>query len=161
LANIAEHSEVSIGNIYYYFNTQKQIVNAIIDERTDRFIERAQQWEKDPDPKNRLFSFLEVPPTIEKVIAKYGCAVGSLLQELNKASEVEPDIANKTMLAQIDWVTEQFRLMGKDNAHELAHHFIATIQGSCLPANSMKNHEMLHLQLKRLKKALDKGEISI
>jgi hypothetical protein len=51
--------------------------------------------------------------------------------------------------------------MGKDNVHELAHHFISTIQGSCLLANSMKNDEMLHLQLKRLKKALDKGEISI
>ena len=160
LANIAEHSEVSIGNIYY-FNTKKQIVNAIIDEQTDRFIERSQQWEKDPDPKKQTLFFPWSTPTIEKVIAKYGCAVGSLLQELNKASEVETDIANKTILAQIDWVTEQFRLMGKDNVHELAHHFIATIQGSCLLANSMKNHEMLHLQLKRLKKALDKGEISI
>ncbi len=161
LANIAEHSEVSIGNIYYYFNTKKQIVKAIIDERTARFIARAEQWEKDPDPKNRLLFFLEVPPTIEKAIAKYGCSVGSLLQELNKASEVEPDIANKTIQAQIDWVTEQFRLMGKNNANELAHHFIATIQGGCLLTNSMKNPDMLHLQLKRLKKALDKGEGSI
>jgi len=157
LANIAEHSEVSIGNIYYYFNTKKQIVKAIIDERTDRFIARARHWEKDPDPKNRLHSFLEIPPTGEKTIAKYGCSVGSLLQELNKASEVEQDIANKTIQAQIDWVTEQFRLMGKNNANELAHHFIATIQGGCLLANSMKNPGILHQQLNRLKKALDKG----
>ena len=58
-------------------------------------------------------------------------------------------------------VSEQFRLMGKSDANELAHHFIATIQGGCLLANSMKNPEMLHLQLEHLKKALERGEGSI
>jgi AcrR family transcriptional regulator len=161
LANIAEHSEVSIGNIYYYFKTKKQIIEAIIIERTDRFIARTQQWEKDPDPKNRLFSFLEVPSTTEKTIAKYGCSVGSLLQELSKAGEVEPDIANKTIQVQIDWVTEQFRLMGKNNPYDLAFYFIATIQGGCLLANSMKNPEMLHQLLNRLKKVLNNQEDSV
>ena len=161
LAHISEHSKVSIGNIYYYFKTKKQIVKAIIDERTDKFMALAQEWEEDPDPKKRLFSFLEIPPTIEKAIAKYGCSVGSLLQELNKATEVEPDIANKTIQAQIDWLTEQFGLMKKDNPKELAHHFIATIQGGCLLANSMKDPEMLHLQLKRLREALTKGKEAV
>jgi AcrR family transcriptional regulator len=156
LAQIAENSEITIGNIYYYFKTKKQIIKAIIDERTDNFMARAQQWEKDPDPKNRLLSFLEIPSSNEKAIAKYGCSIGSLLQELNKTDEVEPDLANKTLQVQIDWVTEQFRLMGSSNPQEQAHHFIATIQGGCLLANSMKNPDMLHLQLKRLKEALVK-----
>jgi TetR/AcrR family transcriptional regulator, transcriptional repressor for nem operon len=158
LADIAEDSGVSIGNIYYYFNTKKQIIEAIIEERTDKFIALAQQWEKYPDPKNRLLAFLEVPPTMERAIAKYGCAVGSLLQEISKTSEIEPDIATKTIKAQIDWVSEQFRLMGRNNARELAYNFIATIQGGCLLANSMKNHELLNLQLNYLKKTLDEGE---
>jgi len=159
LADIAEHSGVSIGNIYYYFNTKKEIVKAIIDERTDKFLALTQQWEKDPNPKKRLLAFLEIPPTIEKAIAKYGCAVGSLLQEISKDSEIEPNVASKTIQAQIDWVTEQFRLMGRNNACELAYNFIATIQGSCLLANSLKNHEILNLQLNYLKKTLDEGEI--
>jgi len=158
LAHIAHHSGVTIGNIYYYFKTKKQIVNAIIDERTDKFMVRAHEWEEDPNPRNRLLSFLEIPPTIEKAITKYGCSVGSLLQELNKTSDIEPDIANKTLQAQIDWVVEQFRLLGKNDPEGEAHHFIATIQGGCLLANSMQNHDILHLQLKRLKEDLIQGE---
>ena len=158
LADIAADSGVSIGNIYYYFNTKKQIVKAIIDERTAKFLALTQQWELDPDPKNRLLAFLEIPATIEKAVAQYGCAVGSLLQEISKSNEIEPDLAHKTLKVQIDWVTEQFRLLGKPNALELAYNFIATIQGSCLLANSMKNHEILHRQLNFLRKTLHEAE---
>lgn len=155
LADIAGHSGVPLGNIYYYFKSKEQIAQAIVDERTDNFRALALEWEKDPDPRNRLLSFLEMPATLSKTITKHGCPVGGLSQEFNKIFEAGPNIGSGTLQAHIDWVTEQFRLMGKPDAEELGCHFIATLQGSCLLANTLKKPEMLNQQILRLRKELN------
>lgn len=159
LADIADHSGITVGNVYYYFKTKKQIVQAIVDERTENFLALTKEWEKYPEPKNRLLAFLGMPSTIDQAIVKYGCPVGSLLQELNKNDDIESSLANRTIQAHMDWIKEQFVLMGKDDPDELAQHFMSTLQGGCLLANSMKNPEFLHSQINRLRNALEQGEM--
>lgn len=150
LADIAEHSGITVGNMYYYFKTKDQLVRAIIDERTERFRALTREWEQEPDPKKRLLLFLEMPETIRNSIAERGCPVGSLLQELNKSGELAPKGSNATIQAHLDWVTEQFRLLGKDNPKALACNFISTLQGGCLLAAALNDPEILKTQIERL-----------
>ena len=154
LADIADHSGVTVGNIYYYFKTKEQIVQAIIEERTQRFQALAKEWEKEPNPRKRLLLFLEMPTIINQVITEKGCPVGSLLQELNKSQKVDSNIINGTINAHIEWVTDQFRLMNKGNPEILAYRFIAALQGGCLLANSLKKPEVLTSQIKCLQEEL-------
>ena len=150
LADIAEASGITVGNIYYYFKTKEQIVQAIVEERTVRFLELTQEWEKEPNPKQRLLLFLGMPFTLNKSIADKGCPVGSLLQELNKSSVIDQDIANATIKAHLDWVTEQFRLLEDKNPRARACDFISTLQGGCLLANSLNDSAILNLQIEKL-----------
>jgi AcrR family transcriptional regulator len=79
LADIAEKSGISVGNIYYYFKTREQMIQAIIDERTQRFVALTEEWEKEPDPRKRLLLFLEITTTINRNIAEKGVPGGKLV----------------------------------------------------------------------------------
>ena len=160
LADIAENSGITVGNIYYYFKTKEQLVQAIVDERTQRFKALTKEWEKEPNPNKRLQLFLEMPSIINKAIAEKGCPVGSLLQELNKSGEIAPNAASATIQAHLDWVTEQFRLLGKENPLTLAYNFISTIQGGCLLANSLNDPDILKIQIERLAQEIEVGKIN-
>ncbi len=156
LADIAELSGVPLGNIYYYFKSKEQFVQAIVEERTDNFHALAREWEKDPDPAGRLVSFLEMPKALCETIVNHGCPVGSLSHQFGKICGMEENIAGGTLKAHMDWATEQYRLMGNPDAEELGCRFIATLQGGCLLANSLKQPELLLGQIRRLRKELGK-----
>ncbi len=151
LADISEESGVTLGNLYYYFKTKEEIVSAVVEDRTERFHALAKSWEEDPDPRQRLARFLEMPVTIGTSITNHGCPVGSLAQELSKNSGTHADLATKPMRAQVDWVTDQFRLLDKENAPALAHQLIASLQGASLLANSLNQSEILTEQVKQIK----------
>lgn len=154
LADIAAHSGISVGNIYYYFKTKELLVQAVVDERTRSFIERTQEWESEPDPRKRLLLFLETPLSINQSIVEKGCPVGSLLQELNKSEEMEAGKVNTTIRAYLDWVTEQFRLLGKENPRARANSFIASLQGGYLLTNSLNDPEILTSQIRQLQEKI-------
>jgi hypothetical protein len=83
-------------------------------------------------------------------LASHGCPVGSLCQELSK--EVSPlgRKADVVMKAQVDWVTQQFKLLGKRDAGDLGLQLIATLQGVSLLANAMKDPGIVGRQIKRI-----------
>ena len=152
LSDISQESGISLGNLYYYFKTKEEILAAVVEDRTERFNTLAEDWEQEPDPRKRLLQFLEMPITICDSIANHGCPVGSLSQELNKTSSNSSDLAHSTLKVQVDWVTEQFHLMGKKDAKALGHQFIATLQGASLLANALSQSEVLVEQAENVKK---------
>lgn len=151
LADISERSGVSLGNLYYYFKTKEEILSAVVGDRTARFLALAGAWDGEPDPRERLMKFLEMPVVIHKSIAERGCPVGSLSQELCKEGETATDLASETLKAQIDWVSAQFLALGEEEAAPLGHQFIATLQGASLLAHAMNRSEVLLDQVERLK----------
>ncbi len=80
-----------------------------------------------------------------------GCPVESLTQELTKKGEDHTELAGQTLRAQLDWVTEQFHLLGRPDAEPSGHQFIATLQGSSLLTNTLGRPEILLEQVERLK----------
>lgn len=151
LADISELSGVSIGNMYYYFKTKEEIIAAVIEDRTERFQALTESWEQESDPRERLGKFLDMPMMIRESIAKHGCPVGSLSQELNKFGDVNASLATKPLNAQLEWVTEQFRQMGREDATAMGRQFISALQGASLLANALNESDVLVEQIGRIR----------
>ena len=137
LADIARASDVPLGNVYYYYKTKEDIGNAVIEDRLQNlrtwFDELAQQ----PDPLKRLLGFLDMPLRLQDVVAKYGCPVGSLCQELNKEATHLSQHADSMIQLQLEWLTQQFRELKRRDARDLALQLLSTLQGASLLASSL------------------------
>jgi TetR/AcrR family transcriptional regulator, transcriptional repressor for nem operon len=55
----------------------------------------------------------------------------------------------------VDWAEEQFRLMGKRDARDLAIGLIASIQGTSLLTSSFRDPEIMTRQAHRLARWID------
>lgn len=152
LADIAHDSGVPLGNVYYYFKTKEDIASAVIsqhhegEKRMLRGIENAE-----PDPCKRLTMFLDFTREAKDIVAKHGCPIGSLCQELNKSRSILSDKAGAVIKAQLEWVAEQFRQMEKNQANTLAQHVIVSICGAGLLANALNDAGVVDVEIKRLK----------
>jgi len=149
LADIATAADVPLGNVYYYFKTKDDIVRAVVEERTQRFVDLSGQWEQHHDPVERLKCFIQMPITISRSIADHGCPVGSLLQELSKKPD-SSDLATQTLQAQLNWVIEQFHQLGCDDPEPLGRHFVASLQGASLLANTLNQPSVIIEQSEQL-----------
>ena len=101
LADIASRSGVPLGNVYYYFKTKDEIAAAVIQKRTKDLQAESEKWLQDPDPKNRLNSFLDMVDSQGKILAQFGCSVGSLCQELGKTRNSLTEKADGTIRWQV------------------------------------------------------------
>lgn len=156
LAHIAGESGVPLGNVYYYFKTKDELAQAVIGFYLDRFRQMVRALEeRKPDPKQRLKAYLAFHSGMRGEIAEYGCPVGSLCQELNKERTPLAESADEVIKAQAQWVTEQFRLMGRRNAGDLGLELIARLQGASLLASSLKDPDLMAGQVRRLQRWLD------
>jgi hypothetical protein len=90
------------------------------------------------------------------MIAEHGCPHGSLCSELDKRSATsDGHIAAELVRIPIAWAEEQFRLMGRKDAHDLAITLIATYQGSALLANTLGEPELMNRESRRMEKWID------
>ena len=154
LADIAKASEVPPGNVYYYFKTKDEIGIAVIDDLTQWFQQKVGGWEQNPEPRQRLLAFLDMPLSMKDILVQQGCPIGGLAQELNKADSLLTKKVAKLLSMQIEWVTQQYDLMGEENPAEEAQMFISLLQGSILLANTMADSKILEHHITRMRRAL-------
>jgi len=152
LADIAREARVPLGNVYYYFKTKDALAQAVLTERAETFDTQVEGWDSLGDPRQRLLTMLdEIPNPDREAIARYGCALGSLCQELDKSRSTLALQADGIMRRQLQWVAEQFRQLGKDDAEELALQFMAMLQGIHLITNVLNDSAVVDSQLARLR----------
>src|ERR1700735_1314403 len=84
LADIAQEADVPLGNVYYYFKTKEAIGEAVIEKRAAEIAEYLAKLDETSDNKDRLFAFLHTTPEDLELIARFGCPIGGLCQELGK-----------------------------------------------------------------------------
>jgi len=149
LAQIARESGVPLGNVYYYFKTKDEIAAEAIRSRKAGLERLAERWESNPDPGQRLISFLAMVGDMRFLIAKYGCPIGSLCQELDKNRSGLSARANEILEWLVQWTGQQFRLLGGEES--LGVEFIAGLQGASLVAHAFNDPEVLnrHVQQSR------------
>jgi TetR/AcrR family transcriptional regulator, transcriptional repressor for nem operon len=156
LADIASTADVPVGNVYYYFKTKDDIVAAVVDARVQQ--SRAALASIDSrhrSPASRLKALVAEFADQSKIIALYGCPLGSLCSELDKRPG-RPDFAlEQLMRVPIEWAEMQFRALGRHDAHDLAVSLMAAYEGSALLTNTFRDPDILAREARRLSQWID------
>jgi TetR/AcrR family transcriptional regulator, transcriptional repressor for nem operon len=156
LADIAAAAKVPLGNVYYYFKTKDEIIDAVVQSHLQTIHATLDAIEASHrTPKARLKALVKVLAGQRDSIAEYGCPQGSLCSEINKRGAGSGSIAADLIRVPLTWVEEQFRLMGCRDANELAVTLIATYQGTALLSNTLGDPTLMLRESRRLNRWLD------
>jgi AcrR family transcriptional regulator len=156
LANIAEAADVPPGNVYYYFKTKDDVIGAVIDAHVQQAramlaaIDRRHRA-----PKARLKALVKEFAQQSETIALYGCPFGSLCSELDKRADRADFAVADLMRLPIGWAEEQFKLLGRRDARDLAINLLATYEGSALLANTLSDPAILTRSVRQLEQWID------
>jgi AcrR family transcriptional regulator len=152
LADIAQESDVPLGNVYYYFKTKDDIVRAVIDAHADQIRELLRTLDRHRSPRARLIAFTREIARTGPELASHGCPLGTLCSELDRRGDDLSAAGAVLMRIRTDWASEQFRLMGRKDADQLAVTLISTVQGAALLANSYRDAAVFTGQIRHLQK---------
>lgn len=159
LADVADKAEVPLGNVYYYFKTKAALAEAVIAAHEAALREHLAALDAaHSDPRERLRALVRAPLDSAGDVIRFGCPHGSLCQELEKLAPDAPlaHAAARLFQVYLGWAEQQFRALGDHRtSRERAVELIAALQGTMLLANTMRSHELLARQLRRLERLLD------
>ncbi len=147
LADIAQEADVPLGNVYYYFKTKEAIGEAVIEKRAAEYSELLARLDEIVDPASRIRAFVDTSVEELELIARYGCPIGGLCQELGKQGGSLADQAAKLLHDILQWSEAQFRSLGfADRAEELALNLVSSIQGMHLLTHTFKDPKLAKRQ---------------
>jgi len=153
LADIALKADVPLGN---YFKTKDDILKAVVQKREADLNALFSTWEQIPNIKDRLRSFITQFLQGSDTVARFGCAMGSMCQELGKLSGDISFLAAGLMKKTVNWVETQFKSLGKaDKSGTLAEYLVAALQGGALMTLTFKDPAILKSQSKNLETWLE------
>lgn len=167
LADIAQEADVPLGNVYYYFKTKEAIGEAVIEKRSVEYTEYLAKLTEVTNPADRLAALLDFTSEEVELIARYGCAIGGLCQELGKQGGSLADRAAKLMHDLLKWSESQFASLGfsEEQSKENSQFFVGGIQGMHLLTHTFKDPKLAARQTASLMEWLrstigSKGSIS-
>jgi TetR/AcrR family transcriptional repressor of nem operon len=155
LAEVAVAADVPPGNVYYYFKTKDQLVEAVIEAHARAIREVLDSFDSHRTPKARLQAFARTIGQSAELAAQHGCPHGTLCTELDKRDDGLDRTAANLMDIYLTWSREQFRAMGRKDAHDLAVTLVSVYQGASLLANTMRDPAILHNQARWLHRWID------
>jgi len=155
IADIAQAAHVPPGNVYYYFKTKDELVQAAIDAHAQDIQTMLASFDRHRSPKARLKALARALTDQRDLAARYGCPQGTLCSELNKRDDGLDRAAAKLMELTIDWAERQFRSMGRRDARDLAVAMIAAYQGISLLTNTFRDPELMVREARRLERWID------
>ncbi|WP_151482232.1 TetR/AcrR family transcriptional regulator [Streptomyces albicerus] len=152
LADVAKAADVPLGNVYYYFKTKDDLVQAVIDAHAEAIRAMLATFDLLPTPEERLRAFARTLADTGELAARHGCPHGSLCSELGKRDDGLDRSAATLMTLYVDWSQEQFRLMGKEDARDLAITLVSIFQGASLLTNALRDPDVMRTQADRLER---------
>ena len=155
LNDIAQAADVPLGNVYYYFKTKDQLVEAALGAHRDRLADITGRLDRLPDPAARLKALIAGWVEQRDVAARYGCPFGTLATELDKREDGLDQTAAGVLRALLNWTEEQFRQLGRADAHDLALELVAAYQGMSVLANALRDPEVMAVRGRRLADWID------
>ena len=152
LADIAQEAKVPLGNVYYYFKTKEDIGSALIEHRANLYRDIIDSWNKLPDPKQRIMALIQMVSDERDVLAKSGCPIGSLCQELHKDGGPLAEKSATLLSAILAWAEQQFREIGKGReSSDLALHLVSVLQGASLLTHTFNQPDLVVRETARLR----------
>jgi AcrR family transcriptional regulator len=155
LADIAQAADVPVGNVYYYFKTKDELVDAVVGSHVDDVRAALAELEAHRTPKARLKALVRMLVGQADLLASHGCPHGSLCSELDKRDDGSDRQRLELLGAPIDWAEQQFRAMGRRDARDLAVALIASYQGIAVLTNTFRDPELVVREGKRLERWID------
>ncbi len=155
IADIAQAAQVPVGNVYYYFQTKDELVDAAIESRARDVRELLESLEAQRTPRARLKALVRALAAPRELVAEYGCPLGSLCSELDKRTDGLERRCSDLLRLPVDWAEQQFRLMGRRDARDLAVALIASYQGIALLTNTFRDPELMTREARRLERWID------
>ncbi|XUL89633.1 TetR/AcrR family transcriptional regulator [Streptomyces galilaeus] len=156
IADIARAADVPTGNVYYYFKTKDELIEAALSEHTGNLATLTAQLDQLPDPRERLKALVGGWVDQKDIAARHGCPMGTLAVELDKRYEDGLDLAaGQVIRGLVDWVEEQYRQLGAPDPEGLALTLVAAYQGMSLLSNALRDPEIMTREGARLIRELD------
>ena len=156
LADIANAADVPVGNVYYYFKTKDDVVAAVIEAHAQQIKTTLASIDAHHrSPKSRLKAFVREFTAQSEIVAQYGCPLGGLCSELGKRVKQPCFTEAELMRLPIAWAEQQFRSLGRRDAHDLALDLLAAYEGSALLANTLRDPDVLSKAARRLDRWID------
>ena len=155
IADIATAAKVPVGNVYYYFKTKDEIIDATIQSHAGEIRELLESLERHRSPQARLKALVRALTAQREVTADYGCPLGSLCSELDKRADGLDRSCAVLLRLPVDWAEQQFREMGRRDARDLAVAMIASYQGIALLTNTFRDPELMTREARRLERWIE------
>ena len=154
-ADISRATDVPVGNIYYYFKTKDELVEAAIASHRHDINALLGSLEHHRTPQARLKAFIRALVSHRDTAARYGCPHGTLCSELDKRDDPPARSAVTLLQPTVDWAEAQFTAMGRRDARDLAMALIASYQGISLLANTYRDPNLMRREARRLERWID------
>jgi TetR/AcrR family transcriptional repressor of nem operon len=155
LAQIAKAADVPAGNVYYYFKTKDELIEAVVECRATQVCDLLTSLDRKRTPAARLKGLARNWMESRDMVAANGCPLGSLSVELVDHGDGLDAEAAKLFAPLIDWSEAQFRELGIANPREHAVTLISTVQGAALISSALSDAEILASQVHRLERWID------
>lgn len=156
IADIAEASDVPVGNVYYYFKSKDELVTAAIDSYTHEIDDLLSQLDqRHRSPRARLKALVQLLVSRSDEVALYGCPRGSLCSELDKHDGDLARACSELMRTPVVWMEQQFQAMGRRDARDLAVALLASYEGIAVLANAFRDPELMIREGRRLERWID------
>jgi AcrR family transcriptional regulator len=155
IADIARAADVPVGNVYYYFKTKDELVGAAIDSHVSDIRSLLDSLERHRTPQARLKALVRELTAQRELAARYGCPLGSLCSELDKRTGGLDGACAAMLALPIDWAEQQFRLIGRRDARDLAVALMAAYQGIALLTNTFRDPELMTREARRIERWID------
>jgi TetR/AcrR family transcriptional regulator, transcriptional repressor for nem operon len=155
LADIALAAGVPVGNVYYYFKTKDQLVEAALNAHGSNLQAELSVLDRRRTPQARLKGLIRALVDQRELAAKYGCPFGTLACELDKRTDGLDRTAAEVLSIMVDWAEQQFRAMGHTDARDLAVALVAAYQGISLLTNTFRDPDLMAREGRRLERWID------
>ncbi len=155
IADIARAAEVPVGNVYYYYKTKDELVAAAISSHARDIDAMLDSLQHHRTPKARLKALVRALTDQRELVARYGCPLGSLCSELDKRTDGLERACAQLLQAPIEWAEEQFNMLGRRDARDLAVALFASYQGIALLTNTFRDPDLMTREARRLERWID------
>jgi AcrR family transcriptional regulator len=155
LAEVAEGAQVPLGNVYYYFKTKDDLVDAVVGSYREQAAMLIESFERSRTPQARLKALVQTWVDMREPVARHGCPMGTLCSELGKTEGRLDGSAADVLALIVDWAEGQFRQLGLRDARDRALALLSTIQGAALLANTFGDSTILARQARLLERSID------
>ncbi|WP_336084001.1 TetR/AcrR family transcriptional regulator [Nocardia sp. SSK8] len=152
IADIAREADVPVGNVYYYFKTKDQFVEAVIAGHERVLADTLATLAPLSGPAERLRTMVRGWVDQREMAARFGCPFGSLAVELDKRDDGFRGEPARVMGVLVDWAHTQFAELDRPDADDLAIAFVAAYQGISVLTNTFRDPELMVREGARLER---------